>query len=345
MCAAATALAAPAGASPVDITGVPMYTTPVTFNILCDYQPRAVALDVLAVAPPLGLAAHWSSNDGSTFSQCPITFEDSLQGQESGGSYNRVFTRPGVYRYSSAGKFGTNAVVYVKGPRAALTATPAVSYTTDPVTVGLDASGSFVTDVAPVPGIASYEFDWDNDGVFDQTGASPSAQHTFPGVGEFAVKVRVTDDQARADDEGVVVSIRRPGPPNPDAGAEVENPAGDSTVGSGTLRPRAFGKVTITAKSRIKIKVLRRKGFVIRVRVPRVGDRVRATLGIGKRFIVGRGSKPGGNGRTRTVRIKLSRSGKARLKKLKPKRLRLEVTVISADDDSVVRAKNIKLSR
>jgi hypothetical protein len=56
--------------------------------------------------------------------------------------------------------------------------------------IRFDASGS--TD--PDGQITKYEWDWTNDGTFDETTTEPTALHLYGSAGEFTVKVRVTDN-------------------------------------------------------------------------------------------------------------------------------------------------------
>jgi len=43
--------------------------------------------------------------------------------------------------------------------------------------------------------IILYEWDWDNDGVYDETYSSPTATHTWASNGDYPVTLRVTDDE------------------------------------------------------------------------------------------------------------------------------------------------------
>jgi len=55
--------------------------------------------------------------------------------------------------------------------------------------------------------IVNYEWDWDNNGTFDQTGAS--VNHTFDMAGTYNVQFRVTDDEGATDvlDTPLVITI------------------------------------------------------------------------------------------------------------------------------------------
>jgi len=67
------------------------------------------------------------------------------------------------------------------GPYASTTGTPVL----------LDASASF----SPIGTIAKYEWDFNDDGVYDATTAAPAIEHTYSGAYDGPVDLRVTDDQ------------------------------------------------------------------------------------------------------------------------------------------------------
>ncbi|MCK4721050.1 hypothetical protein KAU08_10340, partial [bacterium] len=61
--------------------------------------------------------------------------------------------------------------------------------------------------------ITKYEWDWDNDGVYDETG--PEAVHAFDVAAYHLVQCRVTDDEGKTDvlDEPLTVTVLGPGVP------------------------------------------------------------------------------------------------------------------------------------
>jgi len=75
-------------------------------------------------------------------------------------------------------------------PIARLRATP--QYGDVPLTVSLDASESVDPDGGE---IVSYEWDFDGDGVVDETTDAPLAEHTYPSTGVFRASVSVMDDE------------------------------------------------------------------------------------------------------------------------------------------------------
>ena len=84
-------------------------------------------------------------------------------------------------------------------------------------TINFDGSNSFHQD--PQRSLVLYEWDFDNDGVFDATGVNAST--TYPALGSFPVTLRVTDDNnpALTDTDVVIVEITiPPHAPTADAG-------------------------------------------------------------------------------------------------------------------------------
>lgn len=73
-------------------------------------------------------------------------------------------------------------------PTAALSACPAEGR--PPLSVNFDASASIDTDGS----IASYEWDFDGDGTYDQTTAAAKVVHVYDTSGSYQAKVRVVDD-------------------------------------------------------------------------------------------------------------------------------------------------------
>jgi alpha-tubulin suppressor-like RCC1 family protein len=85
-------------------------------------------------------------------------------------------------------------------PTARATASPAAGVT-EGSEVAFDGSSSTDDDGA----IVAYEWDWENDGVFDAVGTSRS--HTFAQDGVYRVRLRVTDDQGSSHTTTIDVSV------------------------------------------------------------------------------------------------------------------------------------------
>ncbi|MFN4217995.1 MAG: PKD domain-containing protein [Candidatus Bipolaricaulia bacterium] len=86
-------------------------------------------------------------------------------------------------------------------PMARFTFSPAVPNAGDPVTFDASASQSGNGE------ITQYEWDWNGDGVFDETVTTPTVQHAFSDSGPRAVKLRVTNSQGRTAEFSAVVTV------------------------------------------------------------------------------------------------------------------------------------------
>lgn len=91
-----------------------------------------------------------------------------------------------------------------RAPVAALTAAPNPALTTQAVL--LDAAGS----QDPDGSIVRYEWDLNNDGVFEQTTSEPTLSHTFAVEGHPLVRVRVIDDLGLATIAQTTLTVNRP---------------------------------------------------------------------------------------------------------------------------------------
>lgn len=86
-----------------------------------------------------------------------------------------------------------------------------------PLTVSFDASGSYDPDneVPPARGIVQFEWDWEGDGTYDESGVSPTIQHTYnePGMVPFNATVRVTDAEDATATDSIAISVLPGGSP------------------------------------------------------------------------------------------------------------------------------------
>lgn len=69
--------------------------------------------------------------------------------------------------------------------------------------VRFDASGSSDPDGE----IQKYEWDWTNDGTFDQETTEPQVRHPYGSPGEYTVRLRVTDDRGASAETVVTVTV------------------------------------------------------------------------------------------------------------------------------------------
>lgn len=86
-------------------------------------------------------------------------------------------------------------------PIARFTFSPAVPNAGDPVTFDASASQSGNGE------ITQYEWDWNGDGIFDETVTTPTVQHTFSDSGPREVKLRVTNSQGRIAEFSAIVTV------------------------------------------------------------------------------------------------------------------------------------------
>ena len=66
-----------------------------------------------------------------------------------------------------------------------------------------DASDSYDSDGT----IILYEWDWDNDGNYDELYTGPNATHSWSNLDNYAVSLRVTDDENVTDTVTRIINI------------------------------------------------------------------------------------------------------------------------------------------
>ena len=137
-----------------------------------------------------------------------------ILGHSSGTSFDMML-RSGRYAFYCSFHGGINGagmsgVVYVAGPRAKIEAKPE-----DAAPGGqllLDASTSDLVSRSATA-TATYEFDPEGDGTYLPPSTSPTMMATYPTVGTFDPRVRVTDEAGRSDLANDIVYIAAPDPP------------------------------------------------------------------------------------------------------------------------------------
>jgi len=78
------------------------------------------------------------------------------------------------------------------------------------LTISFDASASQDSDGT----ITMYEWDWNNDGVYDESHTTPTVTHSWSNVGNYPVTVKVTDDDGAIDTETKTVTVIENQPPS-----------------------------------------------------------------------------------------------------------------------------------
>ena len=86
-----------------------------------------------------------------------------------------------------------------------------------PLSVSFDASGSSDPDGAAgnINDIILFSWDFDGDGVVDQSTAGPSTSHDYLAAGNFTASVTVFDEEAGSGKASVAISVTGPGNQNP----------------------------------------------------------------------------------------------------------------------------------
>lgn len=87
-------------------------------------------------------------------------------------------------------------------PKPALSASPGEPLVGE--AIAFDASGSS----DPNDDIATYQWDWTNDGTIDKETDEATARHVYGAPGDYTVRVRVTDEAGNASEATVSVSVR-----------------------------------------------------------------------------------------------------------------------------------------
>jgi PKD repeat protein len=122
-------------------------------------------------------------------------------------------------------------------PTASFTFSPDPGYTERDVT--FDASASHDPDGQ----VVKYEWDWTNDGTFDDSGTSPSATHNYAFAGTYTVALRVTDNEGHTGTTEHTVQVVDGVPPSGVIAREV---AGVTGAGAGSPFTIGLGQVALT---------------------------------------------------------------------------------------------------
>lgn len=301
-------------------------------------------------------AGAWVYFSGDTTTKFPVVWEDAGSGQPQpgiAGGNGFHFPLAGEYPYYCQSVAATSSGVgndcflhprrtkiWVIGARPLLTSTLASpDNTTTPILYKFDASKSFVCDF-DAHHIVEYSFDFNADGTWDQVSPDPYAQAGLD-PGDQVVLLKVKDDIGRTATIAQLVQVPKARPPAP-----TPEPADTSSAGTNVISGVKFDKVNlkVTAKAKIKVSVLKRKGLVIKVTGLTKGDRVTAKVLNGKQTV---GS---GKGQARssalTFRLKVGKKSAKRLKlKKRVTRMILSVTVNGSDGFSSTKRLALRVSR
>lgn len=193
----------------------------VTLTINKVNKPPIAAFRFFPETPKMGDQVCFNASESSDPDGSIVKYEWDFDGD---GTFDETATEPKVCRvFEVAGNFNvTLRVTDEDGATADLTKTltvtgigampsaipiarftfsPAIPNAGDPVTFDASASQSGNGE------ITQYEWDWNGDGVFDETVTTPTVQHTFSDSGERKVTLRVTNSQGRTAEFSAVVTV------------------------------------------------------------------------------------------------------------------------------------------
>ncbi len=158
--------------------------------------------DTALIGAPIGDGVVTNSGEAYMFIRTGITWTQQARLFASDGQWNVYFgcsvfldgdtALIGEFLDDNNGQAGTgSAYIFIKENQPAIadfTWTPQNPSQNQPIT--FDASTSHDPDGT----LSLYEWDWDNNGVYDESYSNPTATHTWTSGGSYPVTVRVTDD-------------------------------------------------------------------------------------------------------------------------------------------------------
>jgi plastocyanin len=228
----------------------------------------------------------------------------------------RTFDTEGTYRYSCEihGAEGMTGIVYVN---ASGTLPPVASFTVSPSPARVGQTVTFDGSASHGASLTKYEWDLDGNGSFEtDTGTTPTVSRSYPAAQGLTVRLRVTDDLGRTDQTDKALRIDAASQQEPDGGGSPEG--GDSPGSSG---PTDDDPAADTLSREVRILSSKQLGRILRRGVrfeaaaPVTGATLRATLTVKGRKVGSVRAKELLRGRIQ-VMLKLSRRGKAHLRRL-----------------------------
>ncbi len=129
------------------------------------------------------------------------------------GQFGATFQRQGGATVSftkpDSNDWTLHVVVSPNTPVAVIDTTPAPAEGFAPLTVSFDASNSYDNDsYGDPPQIVSYEWDFTNDGTYNENQASPTTSHEYPAAGTYTCRLRVTDNESMTDTVTVEITVK-----------------------------------------------------------------------------------------------------------------------------------------
>lgn len=129
------------------------------------------------------------------------------------GQFNPTFQRQGggtvSFTKPDANDWTLHVVISPHSPVAVISTTPSPAEGFVPLTVAFDASGSYDNDsYGEPPQIVSYEWDFTDDGTYDESGTSPTTSHQYAVAGTYTCRLSVTDNEGMIDEATVVIAVQ-----------------------------------------------------------------------------------------------------------------------------------------
>lgn len=168
---------------------------------------------VVSSGSPLTMFGQGSDVDGGTLSY-DWDFEDDGTFDSTVQNPSTTYTTPGTYTVrlqvtddegNTSDATASVMVIGISGPAGA----PAVVVRAFTLHLRADGEVTFCAEAEDAIGspVASFAFDFTDDGIFDQTGASGTATNIYSSNGEFTCRVRVTDNVGMTSDATVVIVL------------------------------------------------------------------------------------------------------------------------------------------
>ena len=183
--------------------------SPLQVTIQSGAVPPVAAASVNPNPQTVNLPVSFNDNgsydpDGGAIALFEWDFDNDGTYDDTGASVQHTYTSPGLYQVQlrvtddEGAKDTLDSPIQLTINGATVPPVAIAMASPNPQTVGLNVTFSDNGSNDPDGGsITLYEWDWNNDGTYDATGAS--VNHAFSAVGTHFVQFRVTDDEAQTD--------------------------------------------------------------------------------------------------------------------------------------------------
>jgi len=128
------------------------------------------------------------------------------------GQFESIFQRQGggteSFTKPNYNDWALHIVLSPNAPVAVISTTPDPAEGIVPLTVIFDGSNSYDGDSdGDPPQIVSYEWDFTDDGTYDENNASPTTSHEYTTVDTYTCRLRVTDNESMTDEVTVEITV------------------------------------------------------------------------------------------------------------------------------------------